>query len=212
MIRTIKLIAATKNNEKLKEFRRMINIEGIEVAGLENYPDIVPPPEPDSNTTYYHNAKLKALTVFEKMKGWCFGDDSGIEVEFLDGLPGINSARFASPDGDSQKNIEKLLKMMEGVQWHERKATMKCTIVLLIPAVEGGYEEAVFKESFRGYITFKPSGKMGFGYDPIFYIPQLGKTSAELLPEQKDRISHRGKAVQKMVKYIKKRINKLTVK
>ena len=126
-------------------------------------------------------------------------DDSGLEVDALKGLPGIYSARYAGQGASDRDNVQKLLKKMEGIPVSKRGARFRCCIAIVSP--DG--KEAVAEGSCKGKIGFKEVGKRGFGYDPLFILPQYGKTMAQFTLEEKNRISHRGKALRKLRKIIR---------
>ncbi|MGB9677432.1 MAG: RdgB/HAM1 family non-canonical purine NTP pyrophosphatase [Candidatus Ratteibacteria bacterium] len=183
---------ATKNKNKLIEVKDIIGKE-IEVLPP---PDFVEFPV-ETGTSLEENAYLKAEYLSRYIKDeYIVGEDSGLFVEKLNGLPGVISAIF-SGERDDTKNIEKLLNKMKNIKKEERKAKF-ITIAYLI----GKGEKRCFKGEVSGYITFTPRGKNGFGYDPVFEIPEIGKTFAELSLEEKNKISHRTKAFLKLKEYL----------
>ena len=202
----MKIIAATKNPGKLREFKRLAKARPMEIEGLELHPDVLMPPE--TGTTYMENAAIKARTAAHGLGIAAFGDDSGLEVDAIDGLPGVYSARFGSPDGNAEKNIAKLLGIMKGVEDGKRSARFRACLVLVYPDKDhpGGWKEQAFEGVFEGSIARQPAGERGFGYDPIFISPQHGTCVAGLTDEQKDLISHRGRAMRKMLDFIEKNL------
>ncbi len=189
---------ATKNKNKIKEIQNILKNTGIEV---------LPPPEnikfpEETGKTFEENAFIKAnyLKKFLKDNISVVGEDSGLVVEKLNGLPGVNSARFSGIHGDDKKNIEKLLKMMENLKNKEDRKAKFITVICLIE----NKKKKFFKGEVEGYITFEPKGENGFGYDPVFEIPEKGKTFAELSMEEKNEISHRNIAFKKLAEYLKK--------
>ena len=190
---------ATKNKNKVKEIQDIFKNTGIEV---------LPPPEnvtfpEETGKTFEENASIKAvhLKTFISDDIPVVGEDSGLVVEKLNGLPGVNSARFSGVHGDDKKNIEKLLKMMENLKRKEERKAKFITVICLIE----NDKKVFFKGEVEGFITFKPRGKNGFGYDPVFEIPEIGKTFAELSMEEKNKISHRSKAFRKLAQYLLKK-------
>ncbi|MGO4888618.1 XTP/dITP diphosphatase [Anaerobacillus sp. MEB173] len=190
------LIVATKNKGKVKEFAEIFSEKGCSVKSLLDFPSIEDIEE--SGTTFRDNAIIKAEAISKRFNKMVIADDSGLAVDALGGNPGIYSARYAGPEKDDQKNIEKLLKELEGFAFEERTARFHCALAVAIP----GKETKVFEGICEGIITDEPKGENGFGYDPIMYIPNLEKTMAELLPTEKNAISHRAKAIQEFQKHI----------
>lgn len=196
----IKLVAATKNRGKLLEFKRLVKSLPIEVLGLQEFPGVDLPPE--TGRTYLENAAIKAEAAARALGMPSFGDDSGLEVDFLGGQPGFHSARFASPEGNAQKNIDKLLTAMKPAPPDMRTARFRAWIVLVYPDGSGRWRQASFEGVFEGSIALEPAGRAGFGYDPVFLAPGRGKTVAQLSAEEKDAVSHRAIAVRKMLAFI----------
>ncbi|HEX67692.1 MAG TPA: RdgB/HAM1 family non-canonical purine NTP pyrophosphatase, partial [bacterium] len=139
------------------------------------------------------NALLKAKFWAEKTGKWALADDTGLEVEALNGAPGVHTSRYAGENASYEDNWKKLLKNMEGIPWEKRKARFRCVIVIVSPKGKRYIAEG----SVEGYITLEAKGNKGFGYDPVFYVPEKGKTLAEMSLEEKNSLSHRGKALQK---------------
>ncbi|MFN4228083.1 MAG: RdgB/HAM1 family non-canonical purine NTP pyrophosphatase [Candidatus Ratteibacteria bacterium] len=184
---------ATKNKNKIIEIK---NIIGDEIEVLLP-PDFVEFPEETGNTLE-ENSYIKAFHLSKYVKDqYIVGEDSGLFVEKLNGLPGVISARF-SGQRDDRKNIDKLLKMMEEFKEKEDRKGKFITVVCLL----GKGEKKFFKGEIEGIITFQPRGTNGFGYDPVFEIPEIGKTFAELSLEEKNKISHRTKAFLKLKDYL----------
>jgi len=199
------IILATKNPHKLRELREILQGLDVEVVGLERLRDV---PEPhEHGETFAENARLKALYYAKATGTWCLADDSGLEVDALGGRPGVHSARFAADrlahDADratiDAANNSKLLSLLEDVSDEDRSARFVCHLALAGP--EGIVLEADGK--VEGRIARAPAGQNGFGYDPLFYLPESGCTSAELSPERKNRISHRGRAVRRFAELLK---------
>lgn len=193
-----KLLLATNNQGKMREYRSLLR--GIPY-------DLVTPAElgitnevEESGGSLEENARLKARYFAERGHLLSLADDSGLEVDALGGEPGPLSARYAGEGATDKERIDYLLSRLKGVPREKRAARFRCVIALATP--EGKVK--LFSGERRGFITFEPRGEQGFGYDPIFYLPELDKTMAELPPEVKNRISHRGEAARKAAKALVK--------
>lgn len=188
----MKLVFATHNPHKLQEIKALlpgsILLSGLFEAGLAD--EI-----PETGQTLKENALIKAQFVAEKFKVNCFADDSGLEVEALNGEPGVYSARYAGPKKIDANNVDKLLKSMEGKT--NRKARFKTVIALILDA-----ETHLFTGEVHGKITHMPKGSNGFGYDPVFIPEGCNSTFAEMAAEEKNRLSHRARAVEKLVAFL----------
>lgn len=200
----MKVLIATSNKHKIEEFSAMFAAAGLHcgVAGADSVAGFSPPVEDGS--TFAENALIKARALAPLANGaYVMADDSGIVVDALGGAPGIYSARYAGCGGAAadRRNNEKLLREMEGVPDAERAARFVCAIALVCP--DG--EEKLFEGKIEGRINRGEEGLGGFGYDPIFYVPRLGKTTAQLAPEEKNAISHRGAAFRAMAEFLKQR-------
>jgi len=192
-----KLVIASSNPGKLREFQFLLQPLGIEVL-TQSQLGIGEAEEP--HPTFIENALVKARHVSRLSGLPALADDSGICVTALDGAPGVLSARYAGDDPKSdQRNNEKLLQAMLGVT--DRRAHYYCVLVLLHHA--GDPQPLIAEGEWHGEIALRPAGDGGFGYDPLFWLPQLGKTSAQLEREQKHAISHRGKALQVLLDKLK---------
>ena len=188
---------ATRNKGKIREIREALNGLGLRIYALSDFPNVPNIEEDGKNFT--ENA-LKKARFYSKYFGMLtIADDSGLEVDSLKGLPGIYSARYAGEGASSQANNQKLLSALEGVPVSKRGAKFKCLLAMVSP--DG--KEAIAEGSCNGSIGFKEKGKRGFGYDPLFILPKNGKTMAELSLEEKNKISHRGKALRKIRKLMK---------
>ena len=182
----MRLLVATRNAGKLREVRA--RVRGLEVVSLD---DVPPMPEvEETEETLEGNARLKALTAARGSGLWAVADDSGLFVDALGGAPGVRSARYA-PGTDADR-VQALLRAMERVPDGERGAAFRCVLVLASP--EG--EVRLGQGECRGSILRAPRGSQGFGYDPVFLVPELGRTMAELTLEEKGRISHRARALE----------------
>ena len=197
-----KIVFATNNANKLSEIREMLSGSGIEVLSpgdIGCHEDIA-----ETGTTLEENALIKARYVYDNYHTGCFADDTGLEVEALGGQPGVYSARYAGGEGhDSERNMDKLLANLDGCD--NRRARFR-TVVALVTADGDGGGKAVtrlFEGTVNGVITTGRHGSEGFGYDPIFRPDGYDKTFAELGHTVKNRISHRAKAVEQLVNYLK---------
>ncbi|TGV13082.1 XTP/dITP diphosphatase [Mesorhizobium sp. M00.F.Ca.ET.186.01.1.1] len=192
-----KVVLATRNQGKVKEFNRLFaeyGWEGISLAEYEGVPEVV-----EDGETFEANALQKAIEISTYLNLPALGDDSGLEVDALDGRPGVYSARYAGEEATDEQNWRKLLTELDNVPMEQRTARFRCTLALVIP----GEEPIIATGACEGMIAREPKGANGFGYDPVFYIPELNKQMAELLPEEKNQISHRAKAMQKLLELLK---------
>lgn len=193
----MKIIFATGNKNKMKEIRQIMKDLNMEIlsmheAGIEV--DIE-----ENGTTFEENAQIKAETIAEKVKdAIVLADDSGLEIDYLGKKPGVHSARFLGEDTSYTVKNQHILDLLQGVEKEKRTARFVCTIAAVFP----NGQKQVVRETIEGYIGFESKGEHGFGYDPIFYVPEFGCTTAELSMEQKNQISHRGKALEKMKQII----------
>ena len=179
-------VVATGNAHKVGEIEAILSNYSVELLSLKDFPSY---PEPvEDGETYTDNALIKARYFAEKLGRPCLADDSGLEVDALDGQPGVHSARFAGAETPHSQKIVKLLEMLEGKT--DRKARFHCSAVL----VEPSGQETVFEAVFEGSIAEAPTGEGGFGYDPVFLVEGRTVTSAQLSEEEKNQISHRALA------------------
>ena len=193
------LLVGTSNGGKFAEIRSFLKIVPVKILSLSNlgtWPDIV-----EDGATFEENALKKARTLAEFSGRLTLADDSGLEVDALRGAPGVRSARFAGEGADDRRNNEKLLRALEGVPPENRNARFVCVLALCAPS-ETGNKEWIIREECRGCIVFSPRGENGFGYDPLFFYPPFGKTFGELDRETKASVSHRGKALRKLVEIL----------
>ena len=184
------IVLATKNAGKVKEFEQLLKNFPVEIKNLNDFGPI--PEVEEDGTTFDDNAYKKASFTAKVLGLPAIADDSGLVVEALDGAPGVRSARFAGENATDKENIEKLLHEMEGIS--NRKASFECVISIAVPSGPA----LTYEGRCEGEITVKPEGTSGFGYDPIFYYPEYGKTFAEISGEEKNRVSHRGRALQEV--------------
>lgn len=188
------ILIATKNEGKTKEFRQFFDQLGYKVENLNAYPNL--PDVAETGLTFEENARLKAETIAELTGKMVLADDSGLKVDVLGGMPGVWSARFSGPDATDASNNAKLLHELAMVfEQKDRSAQFHCTLVMAAP----GAKSLVVEADWEGYIATAPQGENGFGYDPLFLVGESGQTSAELSLEEKNKISHRAKALEKLM-------------
>ncbi len=192
----MEIVVVTGNRKKLKEIKEILAGLPISITSLADFPSF---PEPtETGKTFAENAEIKARYYAKKLNRSVLAEDSGLEVEFLKGKPGVSSARFAGPAKRDVENIAKVLKLMEGVPMEKRRAVF--TSVFCLITKEG--ERFLFEGKKEGFITLEPKGNNGFGYDPIFLVPELKKTYAQLSFKRKNLISHRRIALEKVKKFL----------
>lgn len=189
------IIIATKNRGKAREYRKMFKTKGIDVKTLNNFSN--PPVIKETGHTFAENAMIKARAVVKWLGIPSLADDSGLEVHSINNEPGIYSARYAG-DHDDEANKKKLLSRLNGHR--DRSATFVTCLVLLKP----NGKKLIVDGKLNGEILKQPRGYNGFGYDPLFYVPDKHLTLAQMTMAQKDAISHRGIATRKMLKYFDK--------
>ncbi len=188
----LELVCATSNRHKLREFRRAAG-DGVVVRGCESLAC------PETGSSFEENALQKARCYANANEAeWLFADDSGLEVDALEGAPGIHSARYAGDSASDIANNRLLLRNLAGVPPEQRTARFVCSIALL----HDGAPAAMFRGEATGRVLYRHSGARGFGYDPIFHFPPLGKSFGRLSPETKWEHSHRGKAFRAMLAWI----------
>jgi len=204
MTNTKKIVLATQNKGKTKEFAAMLAKSGldVQVISMSDVPDA--PEIIEDGNTFKENAYIKAKAICSQTNLITLADDSGLEVDYLGGEPGIDSAIFAGEPRDDKKNNEKLLSSLRDVPYEKRTARFRCAICIMTPT--GDHFEA--DGTCEGIIISEPRGENGFGYDPIFYLPQYKKTLAQLDLELKNTISHRSEAFGKAVKILADILNK----
>ena len=187
----MKLLIATRNPGKAREFERLLGEVPLEMTSLD---DVGCREEAEeTGDTFEENAVIKARFYCERTGLVTLADDSGLEVDALGGEPGVMSARYGGPGYTDEGRVEVLLRNLRDVAWEERTGRFRCVIAIVWP--EG--DVRTVDGSVEGIIQHEPKGDNGFGYDPVFYLPQLGKTTAELSLKDKNELSHRGKAAKK---------------
>lgn len=199
------IVLATRNSNKVKEFREILKDFKIELCSLEDFGPI--PEAIEDGETFDENAYKKALHTAKVLGLPAIADDSGLSVEALDGRPGVYSARYAGPEASDEQNCDKLLSELAGKD--NRKARFHCVISIAVPSGPA----LTYEGSCNGVILEEKRGSSGFGYDPLFYFEELGKTFAELSMAEKNSVSHRGKALAdlknelpKVLKWLEQRL------
>ena len=190
------LVVATRNKAKLSEIRRELMTCPVKICSPEEFPQIGEIVE--EAETFEGNALKKARTACQATGLLSLGDDSGLVVQVLGGAPGVLSARYAGPMATDKDNNQKLLQEMKGIPAEKRGAIYVCVLAVVSPTGN----EHLIRASCEGVIAEKPAGKGGFGYDPLFFLPALNKTMAQISLEEKNRLSHRGKALRELKQMI----------
>ena len=190
------LVLASKNKGKISEIETALADPLLQYRSLNEFQDL--PEIIEDGSSFLENALKKARTVSQSLNLPVLADDSGLTVDYLEGAPGIYSARFAGPRASDPENNEKLLALLQGVPEEKRTARFVCVLVFYEPSGRWFQTEGIWE----GLIAPAPKGDQGFGYDPIFYLPELQKTVAQLPLETKSRISHRARALEKMRPFI----------
>ncbi len=209
MILPAELVVATRNPGKLREMEaglRRFAGPGLRVRSLGEFPGA--PDVEETGRTYVENARLKAESAFRATGLPSLGDDTGLEVDALDGAPGLHSGRWAGADQDPGRNMAKLLAALDGIPAERRTARFRCVLVLVTESSDPGAapaaadpEIAVVEGVVEGSILSAPRGGSGFGYDPLFLVRGTGKTMAELSLEEKNSLSHRGLALRTLCRH-----------
>ena len=192
----MELVVATRNAGKLKEIRRLLESHGVSVLGLEGFPGA--PDVVEDGRTFAENAIKKAEAVAQFTGLACLADDSGLVVDALQGRPGVHSARFSGDDADDRSNNRKLLDEMAAVPASRRQASFRCLMALCLPT----QPPRLFEGRVNGQILEREQGDGGFGYDPLFWLPEHNCTMAELPLDIKNEISHRGQAMRQLVDFL----------
>lgn len=184
------LVLATRNDGKISEFEHLFADFDVEIKSLKDFGNI--PPIEEDGETFEDNAYKKAHLTARFFGLPALADDSGLIVNALDGMPGVQSARYAGEDASDEANNVKLLEAMKDLR--DRQASFMCIIAIAVPRGPA----LIYEGRCDGYIAQEPMGEKGFGYDPLFYYPPLKKTFAQMSPEEKNRVSHRGKAMAEL--------------
>jgi len=189
----VKIILATQNQGKIRELQELLVDEGIEVLSLLDIPDWEDVEE--TGETFADNAALKARAALERTGLIALADDSGLEVDALGGAPGVYSARYAGEPKDDERNNDKLLDLLVTTSDEQRTARFRCALVMATPFGK----EYLTEGAVEGQILRQRRGQDGFGYDPIFYLPEYARTMAELTLTEKNELSHRAQAFRKVI-------------
>lgn len=192
-----KIILASNNQDKVAEVKEILKDKNVEIVSLKEAGIDVDVDE--NGTTFEENALIKARAVCKMTGDITMADDSGLEVDYMDKQPGVYSARFMGHDTSYDIKNKAIIDKLEGVEGDARSARFVAAIAVVFP--DG--KEIVTRGTMEGLIAREPAGDNGFGYDPIVYLPEYGMTSAQLAPEEKNKISHRGKALKKMAEELK---------
>ncbi|GAB6067412.1 XTP/dITP diphosphatase [Methylothermus subterraneus] len=190
----MRVVLASGNRGKLRELRALLAPHRVRI--LPQTALAVPEVE-ETCPTFVENALLKARNAARFTGLPALADDSGLEVEALGGAPGVHSARYAGPDADDAANLAKLLEALADCGEEERRARFRCVLVFLRHAADPS--PIIAEGTWEGVIAKEPRGEGGFGYDPVFYLPELGRTAAELAPQEKNALSHRGQALRQLL-------------
>ncbi|MEH7513405.1 XTP/dITP diphosphatase [Gottfriedia acidiceleris] len=192
------IIIATNNQGKVKDFEALFNPMGFQIKSLKDFPEIQEVEE--TGTTFEENAILKAEFLARELNTPVIADDSGLIVDALEGRPGVYSARYAGLHKSDEDNLQKVLSELEGVFPGKRTARFYCALALAVP----GKKTITVYGTVEGYIANEKRGTNGFGYDPIFFLPELDKTMAELTTDEKGGLSHRANAIKSLMNVINK--------
>ena len=196
------LLVASANPKKLIELKTILSDLPFRLLSLEDFSEVREVEE--DGLSFKENAAKKALGYAQQTGLLTVADDSGLWVDYLNGAPGVYSARFAGPEKDDLKNCDKVLELLKGVSREKRTASFRCAAALAKPS----QLIAVIEESVSGFISDSMRGEGGFGYDPLFFYPEFGTTFAEVSSEKKHSVSHRGKALQKMKEVLREYLKK----
>ena len=196
----MQLVLATNNEDKIREIKNLLDDLPVTIMTRDDFLEF--PDVEETGTTLEENSVLKAKTIAEFCDLPALADDSGLEVDALDGAPGVYSSRYAGKDVSYADNNRKLLTELEGVPQEKRMARFRCVIAVCW----GGDDIETVAGTAEGYITEKSAGITGFGYDPVFFFPEVGKTFAEITDQEKNKHSHRGQAFRKAADYLRELI------
>ena len=199
----MQLIMATGNQNKVREIREMLEGSGLTVLSLKDAG--IDAQIEENGETFEENALIKAEAIRNLTGQMVLADDSGLMIDAMDGGPGVHSSRFMGEDTSYEIKNRAILDALKDVPLEKRGAQFVCAMALAFPVAPDGSQRAtqVFRGVFEGRIAYEPAGENGFGYDPIFFVPSENMTSAEMTPEAKNAMSHRGKALQQVVAVLK---------
>jgi len=192
----MKIVIATSNKDKVREINELL--EGSDFAAVSMAEEGIKCYIVEDADSFEGNALIKATTVAKFTDSYVLADDSGLCIDALDGAPGIYSSRFCGENSTYEEKFKKIFEMLDGVPEEKRTAHFTCAIAVVRP----DKSHFTVKENFYGVLHETPAGANGFGYDPIFYVPEYGMTSAQMSPELKNSMSHRGKALRRAVELI----------
>jgi XTP/dITP diphosphohydrolase len=195
-----KIIFATGNKDKMREIKEIMADEPVEILSMKEAGISVDVDE--NGKTFEENSLIKARAIAEQTDAIVLADDSGLEIDYLNGEPGVYSARYMGENTSYDIKNKNLIERLDGVAKEDRTARFVCAIAAVLP--DG--RELVTRQTMEGYIGYEPDGENGFGYDPIFYLDEFGCSSAAISPEQKNAVSHRGKALRAMKEMLKSNI------
>lgn len=195
-----RLIFATGNKNKMIEIREILKDLNLEILSMKEAGISIDVEE--NGSTFEENAMIKAKAVADACDDIVLADDSGLEIDYLDKAPGVHSARFMGEDTSYEIKNQALIDKLEGVPKEQRTARFVCAIAAVVP----GHEPITVRGTIEGYIGWKPAGENGFGYDPIFYVPDLDVSTSELTMEEKNARSHRGNALRAICQALKEYI------
>jgi XTP/dITP diphosphohydrolase len=198
----VKVLLASRNKDKLKEVQNRAASLGIEILTPDDFSNL--PEVEEDGDSLEANAVKKAQVLHELTGLPTLADDTGLEVEALNGAPGVYSSRYDGPKATYASNCDKLLREMSGIPTDRRQAQFRCVLAYII---EG--QTRLFEGQVKGVISTATKGDNGFGYDPIFYVPEMGKTMAQMTLEEKNLISHRGLALKEWIEYLRHRVKRL---
>ncbi len=193
------VVLATRNKDKIREIKQILRGLNIDVLTLDQFPDV--PEVIEDGETIEANALKKAKAVSDATQLVTLADDTGLEVDYLNGQPGVYSSRFAGERATYDDNCKKLLGLMKGVANEQRTARFRCVMAIVGPGIE-----KLVERTCEGFIINKKRGKQGFGYDPVFYVPDYDQTFAEMSLTLKNKISHRGRALKQARKILQQMI------
>jgi XTP/dITP diphosphohydrolase len=197
----VRLLIATENPGKKREYEQLLACLPLELCTPQDLGLALTLQE--DGESYVQNARIKALHYMQASQLPTLADDSGLEVDALEGAPGLRSARYAGGNANDVDRYRLLLQQLAGIPWEKRTARFRCVLILALP----GGEVYTSEGSCEGIIAFEPRGNHGFGYDPVFYLPEQRQTMAQLRPAIKNRISHRARAVQQMLPILSRLAN-----
>lgn len=200
----MQLVLATTNDDKIREVKTLLKDSAIKILTYHDFKEF--PKVTETGLTLEENARIKALAVYQHTLLPALADDSGLQVDYLNGAPGVRSSRFAGEHSTYADNNRKLLELLAIVPKEKKGACFRCVMALALNATDVRLVEG----RVEGFITDFPQGKNGFGYDPVFFFPPIGRTFAQLTTDEKNAVSHRGQALKKVAALLKQLSNHQT--